>query len=55
MLDVFIVAILLVYLTGDGSGVSHAEIQVGIYFFLAYVIVSMLVSLSADKMLEKVR
>ena len=55
MLDVFIVAILLVYLTGDGSDVSHAEIQVGIYFFLAYVIVSMLVSLSADKMLEKVR
>ncbi|MDM5272438.1 paraquat-inducible protein A [Sulfurovum sp. zt1-1] len=54
MLDVFVVAVLLVYLTGNGSDVSHAEVQVGLYFFLAYVIVSMLVSLSADKMLEKV-
>lgn len=53
MLDVFVVAVLLVYLTSSGSGVSHAEIQVGLYFFLAYVIVSMLVSLSADKMLSR--
>jgi len=52
MLDVFVVATLLVYLTSNGSDVSHAEIQVGLYFFLAYVIVSMLVSLSADKMLS---
>lgn len=52
MLDVFVVATLLVYLTGSGSEVSHAEVQAGLYFFLAYVIVSMLVSLSADKMLE---
>ncbi|MDD2450991.1 MAG: paraquat-inducible protein A [Sulfurovum sp.] len=55
MLDVFVVAVLLVYLTGSGSEVSHAEVQVGLYFFLAYVIVSMLVSLSADKMLENLR
>jgi len=55
MLDVFIVATLLVYLTGSGSEMSHAEVQVGLYFFLAYVIVSMLVSLSADKMLENLR
>ena len=53
MLDVFVVATLLVYLTGSGSEVSHAEVQAGLYFFLAYVIVSMLVSLSADRMLEK--
>ncbi|MFT7880194.1 MAG: paraquat-inducible protein A [Sulfurimonas sp.] len=53
MLDVFVVATLLVYLTGDGSDVSHAEVQVGLYFFLAYVVVSMLVSLSADKMLQR--
>jgi hypothetical protein len=53
MLDVFVVATLLVYLTGSGSEVSHAEVQAGLYFFLAYVFVSMLVSLSADKMLEK--
>lgn len=55
MVDVFVVATLLVFLTGNGSDVSHAEVQVGIYFFLAYVIVSMLVSLSADKMLERAR
>lgn len=53
MLDVFVVATLLVYLTGNGSDVSHAEVQVGLYFFLAYVFVSMLVSLSADRMLKK--
>lgn len=53
MVDVFIVATLLVYMTGSGSEVSRAEIQVGMYFFLAYVIVSMLVSIGADKMLEK--
>lgn len=53
MLDVFVVATLLVYLTSNGSDVSHAEVQVGLYFFLAYVIVSMLVSLSADKMLGR--
>jgi len=55
MLDVFVVAVLLVYLTGSGSQVSRAEVQVGLYFFLAYVIVSMLISLSADKMLKKVK
>ena len=55
MLDVFVVATLLVYLTSSGSDVSQAEVQVGLYFFLAYVIVSMLVSLSADKMLRSRR
>jgi len=55
MLDVFVVAVLLVYLTSSGSDVSHAEVQVGLYFFLSYVIVSMLVSLSADKMLSSRR
>lgn len=55
MLDVFVVATLLVYLTSSRSDVSKAEVQVGLYFFLAYVIVSMLVSLSADKMLRSRR
>lgn len=55
MLDVFVVATLLVYLTSNSSDVSHAEVQVGLYFFLAYVVVSMLVSLSADKMLSSRR
>ena len=53
MVDVFVVAIFLVYLTVDKGNVSRAEVEVGLYFFLAYVIVSMLVSVSADKMLHK--
>jgi len=52
MVDVFIVAVFLVYLTGNKGDVSRAEVEVGLYFFLAYVIVSMLMSLSADKMLR---
>lgn len=52
MVDVFVVAVFLVYLTGNDSDVSRAEVEVGLYFFLAYVIVSMLVSLSADRMLK---
>jgi hypothetical protein len=55
MVDVFVVATLLVYMTGSGSDVSRAQIQVGMYFFLTYVIVSMLVSIGADKMLENAR
>lgn len=52
MVDVFVVATLLVYLTGRNSDVSHAEIQTGLYFFLAYVIVSMVLSFAADTMLK---
>lgn len=53
MVDVFVVAVFLVYLTSNNADVSRAEVEVGLYFFLAYVIVSMLVSLSADKMLRE--
>jgi len=52
MVDVFVVATFLVYLTTSSGDISKAEIEVGIYFFLAYVIISMIVSLSADKMLH---
>ena len=55
MVDVFVVAVFLVYLTANKGDVSRAEVEVGLYFFLAYVIVSMLVSLSADKMLQKLK
>ncbi len=55
MVDVFVVATFLVYLTSDGGGTSRAEVEAGLYFFLAYVIVSMLVSLSADKMLYRLK
>jgi uncharacterized paraquat-inducible protein A len=52
MVDVFVVATFLVYLTLNKGDVSRAEVEVGLYFFLAYVLVSMLVSLSADRMLH---
>ena len=55
MVDVFVVAVFLVYLTGNNNEVSRAEVEMGLYFFLAYVIVSMLMSLSADKMLSQPR
>ncbi len=53
MIDVFVVAILLVYLTGGSSDTSRAEPEIGLYFFLIYVILSMVASLSADKMLHE--
>jgi len=53
MVDVFVVATFLVYLTSSHSKVSQAEVEVGLYLFLMYVIVSMLVSLSADKLLHQ--
>ena len=53
MVDVFVVAIFLVYLTTNKGDVSHAEIEIGLYFFLAYVIISMIVSISANFMLNQ--
>jgi len=53
MADVFVVSTFLVYLSASKGDMSRAEIQVGIYFFLAYVIISILASLSADKMLQE--
>ncbi len=52
MIDVFVVAILLVYLTGGNSDTSKTEVEIGLYFFLIYVILSMIGSLAADKMLR---
>jgi len=53
MMDVFVVAIFLVYLTSRGSDVSKAEIEIGLYFFLIYVLLSIIASFSADKMLHQ--
>jgi len=55
MVDVFVVAVFLVYLTANKGEVSRAEVEVGLYFFLAYVLISMFASMSADKMLKKTR
>ena len=55
MIDVFVVAILLVYLSSNGGGISKAEIQVGLYFFLAYVLLSMITSILTQKVLKKTK
>jgi hypothetical protein len=47
------VATFLVYLSGSKGEMSRAEVQMGLYFFLAYVILSMIASLSADRMLQE--
>ncbi|MBN2825594.1 MAG: paraquat-inducible protein A [Campylobacterales bacterium] len=54
MADVFVVATLLVFLS-SGDGTSHAEIEVGLYFFMMYVIVSMIATLTTDKLLQKTK
>ncbi|CAA6822340.1 MAG: Unknown protein [uncultured Sulfurovum sp.] len=53
MLDVFVVSTFLVYFTSDSGGISQAEIQVGLYFFLIYVILSMVTAILTLKLLEK--
>jgi len=52
MIDVFVVATFLVYFTSNTGGISHAEIQVGLYFFLTYVILSMITAIQTHKVLE---
>jgi len=52
MLDVFIISILLVYMTSNNHDISKAEVEIGLYFFLSYVILSMVASLAADRMLR---
>jgi len=51
MIDVFVVATFLVYLTSNGGGISQAEIQVGLYFFLVYVLLSMVTAILTQKVL----
>jgi hypothetical protein len=54
MIDVFVVATLLVYLTSNGdNSLSHAEIQVGLYFFLLYVLLSMVTAILTQKVLHR--
>jgi hypothetical protein len=52
MLDVFVVSLLLVYLSAGSSENSYSQIQNGTYMFLMYVIVSILTSICVDKLLQ---
>jgi len=53
MIDVFVVATFLVYFTSNTGGISEAEIQVGLYFFLTYVILSMITAVQTQKVLDE--
>ena len=53
MIDVFVVAIFLVYLTSNKGSVSHAEIQIGLYYFLAYVLLSMVTTIQTQRVLKQ--
>jgi paraquat-inducible protein A len=45
MADVFVVALLLTYFTTNQDNSTHSEVGIGLYFFLVYVILSMIVAL----------
>ncbi len=52
MLDVFVVSLLLVYLSAGSSENSYSEIESGLYIFLIYVILSIITSISVNSVLE---
>jgi len=52
MVDVFVVAIFLVYLSSNQGEVSKAEIQIGLYFFLMYVILSMITTMLTQRVIS---
>jgi len=44
MLDVFVIAILVTYFTTKSGGATDATLQIGVYYFVTYVISSMLLT-----------
>jgi len=53
MADVFVVSLLLVFLSSSSTDVSKAEIEIGLYFFMVYVIFSIFATITAERMLSK--
>ena len=53
MIDVFVVSLLLVYLSAGSSQNSYSEIESGLYIFLIYVILSIITSIGVSRVLEK--
>ncbi len=53
MIDVFVVSLLLVYLSAGSSENSYSQIESGLYIFLIYVILSILTSINVDKLLKE--
>ncbi len=52
MIDVFVVSLLLVYLSAGSSQNSYSQLQNGTYIFLIYVIISIITSICVDKLLK---
>ena len=52
MLDVFVVALLLVYLSAGSTENSYSQIESGLYIFLIYVIFSIVTSIVVEKLIE---
>jgi uncharacterized paraquat-inducible protein A len=50
MLDVFVVSLLLVYLSVGSSQNSYSEIENGLYLFLIYVILSLINSIIVERL-----
>ena len=44
MLDVFVIAVLLTYFSTKAGGATDATLQIGVYYFIGYVVASMLLS-----------
>ncbi len=44
MLDVFVIAILVTYFSTKSGGATDATLQIGVYFFTAYVVASMVLT-----------
>ncbi len=53
MLDVFVVSLLLVYLSMGSNQNSYSELENGLYIFLIYVILSIIASLVVEKLLKR--
>ena len=52
MLDVFVVALLLVYLSAGSSENSYSQIESGLYIFLIYVIFSIITSIAVEGVIQ---
>src|SRR5690554_4583363 len=44
MLDVFVIALLLTYFSIKAGGATDATLQIGVYYFIAYVLASMMLA-----------
>ncbi|MCX7544003.1 paraquat-inducible protein A [Marinicella gelatinilytica] len=44
MLDVFVIALLVIYFSTKAGGATDATLQIGVYYFIAYVLASMMLA-----------